>query len=125
MEVLAKAIMKAGGGGCQRVWGFMDGTFRGFCRPGGDLQNQRRVYLGHKKGWGLNWQAIVTLDGLIASLTSPFAGPTNDWMMWRSSGCEEALHMTCRECAPFYVYRDPTYLNMYGTLCPFKHPLSC
>src|SRR5450432_3180132 len=57
MEALAAAIEDYGW--VQRVWGFVDGTFRGFCRPRG-YDEQRQVYSGHKRSHGHNWQAIVT-----------------------------------------------------------------
>lgn len=76
--------------GVSGVWGFVDGTFRGHCRPEGNVA-QRAVYSGHKRQHGINWQAICTPDGLISSLVGPFAGPVNDWAMWRRSGCDAAI----------------------------------
>jgi hypothetical protein len=64
-------------GGCGRIWGFVDGTFRGFCRPMGDAA-QRAAYNGHKRSHGQQWQAIVTPDGLVSSLIGPYLGPIND-----------------------------------------------
>jgi hypothetical protein len=28
----------ADSGGCSQIWGFVDGTFQGFCRPAGDSE---------------------------------------------------------------------------------------
>jgi len=36
------------------------------------------VYSGHKRSYGMNWQAVVTLDGLISSLWGPFPSTAND-----------------------------------------------
>jgi hypothetical protein len=119
LEAMATAVEAQGGG--PGIWGFVDGTFRGFCRPQGQ-DNQRRVYCGHKRAHGVNWQAIVTPDGLVVSLVGPFPGPTNDWTMWRVSGCEEALRQLCIGRQILRVYGDPAYANTFGTLCPFEHP---
>jgi hypothetical protein len=65
------------GEGSAIVWGFVDGTFRGFCRPTG-YEQQRSAYSGHKKDTGQKWQAVVTPDGIVSSLVGPFLGPVND-----------------------------------------------
>jgi DDE superfamily endonuclease len=111
MVAFSEAVHDAGG--VEGVWGFVDGTFRGYCRPTGN-EEQRRVYSGHKKLHGNNYQAIVTPDGLVSSLTGPFMGPTNDWTMWRRSGCEEAI----REVSSlFFLYYLLTifYLGYAGS----------
>lgn len=59
------------------IWGFIDGTFPGYCRPTGN-EALRRVYSGHKKHHNNNYQVIVTLDGLAVAIAGPFTGPTND-----------------------------------------------
>jgi len=76
-----KAIEAARGGGCGRIWGFIDGTFRGFQNPGeSDLQTF--MYSGQKKAAGMKWQAIVTPNGLVSSLIGPWEGKANDWAMY-------------------------------------------
>jgi hypothetical protein len=62
------------------VWGFVDSTFRGYCRPH-DYEAQQRVYSGYKKSYSIKYQAVVTPDGLISLLTGPWIGPVNDWVM--------------------------------------------
>ena len=76
MQVYAKAVEAISD--CPRIWGFVDGTFRGFSRPGASNEAQRRAYSGHKRQHGQNFQAIVTPNGLVSSLIGPFFGPTND-----------------------------------------------
>ena len=88
MEVFSKAIERQGGTG--GVWGFVDGTFRGHCRPEGQ-DAQELVYSGYKRLHGIQYQAITTPDCLISSLTGPYPGCTNDWAMWKRSGCENAI----------------------------------
>jgi DDE superfamily endonuclease len=109
-------------GGVKGVWGFIDGTFRGHRRPGGDDEAQRLVYSGHKKQHGVNYQAIVTPDGLISSLTGPWAGPVNDWAMFKRSGCEEAIRSVMAGRETLYIYGDPAYSASFGVACPFEHP---
>jgi DDE superfamily endonuclease len=103
------------------VWGFVDGTFRG-CRRPGNQGDQKLVFSGHKRLHGLNWQGIATPDGLISSLTGAFAGPVNDWAMWRRSGCEEAIRDTLAGQETLYIYGDPAYNTAFGVACPFEHP---
>jgi hypothetical protein len=88
LEVFSEAVYRVRG--AKGVWGFVDGTFRGYCRPIGN-EEQWRVYSRHKKLHSNNYQAIVTPDGLVSSLTGPFIGPTNDWTMWWRSSYEEAI----------------------------------
>jgi len=78
------------GEGSAVFWGFVDGTFRGFCRPTG-YEQQRSAYSGHKKDHGQKWQGIVGPDGIIWSLVGPFLGPVNDWSIWRRSELPKKL----------------------------------
>ena len=120
LQVYADAVEEVGG--YRGIWGFVDGTFRGFCKPSKGDEAQRAVYNGHKRQHGQVWQAVVTPDGLVSSLVGPFLGPTNDWTMWRRSGCEEAARssMGCHEV--LYLYGDPAYRCSYGVMPPFTHP---
>ena len=85
LKIYADAITEFGGQG--KLWGFIDGTFRGFCRP---AYGQRDYYSGHKKAHGIKWQAIVTPDG-IASIAGPFLGKDNDSTMVGTSGLTRHL----------------------------------
>ena len=68
--------------GCDSIWGFIDGTFIGFCRPG---VRQRTVYSGYK------YQVIVTPDGLCLSIDGPFEGKANELTMVKESKLGERL----------------------------------
>ena len=68
LQLYEEAIYQVNG--VPGVWGFIDGTFRGYCRPTGN-EAQRRVYSGHKKAHGHNFQVIVAADGLAVSVTGP------------------------------------------------------
>jgi len=63
----------------------------------------------------------VTLDGLVSSLVGPFLGPTNDWTMWRRSGCEEAVRGSLGRHRVLYLYGDPTYRCSFRVMPPFTH----
>ncbi|KAI5836712.1 hypothetical protein DFP73DRAFT_488334, partial [Morchella snyderi] len=45
-----------------RIWGFIDGTHRPFCRPGPNTADQELFYSRYKKAHTIVWQAIVTPD---------------------------------------------------------------
>jgi hypothetical protein len=109
------------GEGSAVIWGFVDGTFRGFCRPTG-YEQQRSAYSGHKKDTGQKWQAVVTPDGLVASLVGPFMGPVNDWAIWRRSQLGEKIREVMDGHSTLYLYGDPSYKHSYGVIAPFKHP---
>ena len=102
-------------------WGFVDGTFRGFCRPTG-YEQQRSAYSGHKKEHGLKWQGVVGPDGIIWSLTGPFLGPVNDWSIWRRSKLPKKLQEVMEGHPMLYLYRDPSYKHSYRVFAPYKHP---
>jgi hypothetical protein len=58
LKAFEAGVVRAGGS--PRIWGFVDGTFRGFCRPSGGFEEQLAAYSGHKKAYGMVWQAVVT-----------------------------------------------------------------
>jgi hypothetical protein len=72
LQAFGQAVLRDGGQGNGKIWGFIDGTFIGFCR-GIDAERQHRMYSGYYKGTGMKWQAIVTPDGLVSSLSGPWA----------------------------------------------------
>lgn len=96
MDVYSKAIQNVGG--VEGIWGFVDGTFRPHMRPIRQ-DDQRVVFSGHKRLHGINYQAIVTPDGIVSSLTGPWPGSVSDWTMWKRSGVEQRL----RQVSPFLL----------------------
>ncbi len=119
MRVFAAAVEEVGG--AEDIWGFVDGTFRGYSRPQGQ-EDQQLVFSGHKRLHGQKYQAIVTPDGLVSSLTGPWPGPVNDWSMWRRSGCPERLREVIQGHKILYLYGDPAYRSSYGVACPWTDP---
>jgi hypothetical protein len=77
LQAFGQAILEDRGQGLGMIWGFIDGSFVGFCQSI-DAEYQRCMYSGYYKGHGMKWQAIVTSDGLVSSLCRPWAGPAND-----------------------------------------------
>jgi hypothetical protein len=118
----AETIRRKGGG--VNIWGFVDGTFRGFRRP---TQRQRDYYSGHYHGHGFKYQAIVTPDGLVSSLIGPFHGRDNDWSIWQQSGVAEKLTVILnrgrRQGLGMYLYGDLAYSQHIGIMAPYKHHL--
>jgi len=86
MEAYVKALNRCHG--VDNIWGFIDGTFRPFCRPG---SNQQMMYSGYKKLHGFKVQGIATPDGLLLAVDGPFEGKVNDLTMVRKSGLEARL----------------------------------
>ena len=79
--------LRTGLGG-DSIWGFIDGTFRPFCRPSVE---QGYHYSGQKKRHGLKFQGIATPDGLIPSMNGPWLSRYNDWRIYQSSGVAEQM----------------------------------
>ena len=80
----------------ERIWGFIDGTFKAILRPKDD-KKQRAFYSGYKKAHGFKIQAICTPDGLIPVLDGPYEGRINDYSMLSLSDIEarcEAVSVT-------------------------------
>ena len=102
----AKAIARKLGAGPPLFWGFIDGTFRGICRP---EQDQGLLYSGYKKEHGIKWQGIVTPDGIL-TLQGPWLGKVNDWKMYEESGVQARMRQVV----------DPSL-----SMLPFKLTFSC
>ena len=118
LEMYAAAVERRGYG--DLIWGFIDGTFQGFCRP--QKLNQEAWYSGYYGGHGLKYQVIVTPDGLLSSLTQHFPGPWNDWRMLEESGILPRLRLIMEGHRTLYLYGDPAYHSQWGILAPFHHP---
>ena len=75
LQIFAEAIHQVSG--APGIWGFVNDTFQDYCRPTGN-EEQQRVYSEHKKLHDNNYQAIVTPDELVSSLTGLFMGSINN-----------------------------------------------
>jgi hypothetical protein len=117
------AAVQANGEPSGLIWGFIDGTLKGICRPEKQTANQRFLYSGYKKKHGLNFQSIVTPDGLISSMAGPWEGSPNDWSIWRLSNLQEdRLLRYCFNTAgqQVYHYGDKAYALERGVLAPYN-----
>ncbi|DBA04239.1 TPA: hypothetical protein N0F65_009474 [Lagenidium giganteum] len=72
------------------VWGFVDGTVRGVCRPG-DGTAQRSIYKGHMRKHAAKFQAVVLPDGIIGHLYGPARGNTHEIRTLRQYKLEERI----------------------------------
>jgi nuclease HARBI1 len=90
------------------VVGFIDGTLVQIARPTID---EELYYTGHKRFHCLRFQAIATLDGLVAYLSPAAPGSTNDAGQMLSLGlyeeCERELRLT--DETQLYIYGDYAY----------------
>lgn len=93
-----------------RVFGFLDGTFRPTARPSGNNAVQRAVYSGYKRGCGLKFQAVVLPNGIIADLFGPVTGRHHDgYMVERSRLRERLAEMQQGIDPPCRLYADAAY----------------
>ena len=102
------------------IWGFVDGTIRGMCRPG--TIKQRPWYTGYKKLHGFKFQAVTGPDGLVNSLAGPVSAALGDWALWHESGIEEELQRTFADIPDHaipLIYGDPAYTGAYGVIGAF------
>lgn len=70
LKEYGEAVYNSGGQSDKRIWGSIDGAFRGFGRSV-DNDHKRQMYSGYYKGHRIKWQAIVIPDGFIISLRGP------------------------------------------------------
>lgn len=87
LRTFARALKERG---CPsaKVWGFVDSHFTAFSRS---EEQERAVHTGFYHTDGFKVQAITTPDGLISSLSGPYTGNRNDWLMWNQSEVTETL----------------------------------
>jgi len=123
IESYAKIVEKKGG--VSSVWGFIDGTMRAICRP---VEFQRRYYSGYKKCHSYKFQAVMTPDGILSSLTGPWPGREGDRGMYLESGLEQHLRVVnegWRAEDRLYLYGDPAYALSYGVISGYKASVGC
>jgi hypothetical protein len=126
MRKYAKVLSNHGGQGY--IWGFIDGTFRGFTRP---TKKQRLAYSGHKKRHGSKWSAVLTPDELISHLAGPYLGRDNDMNMVHQSPLEEHLEwlfltsddQSSREDG-LWLYGGQAYTSCKTILAPYASPIA-
>ncbi|KAA8565420.1 hypothetical protein EYC84_009280 [Monilinia fructicola] len=121
LDLFSKAVERVNN--VPGIYGFVDNTFRGVNRPGGDQLNQRVVQSGREHSHGIVWQAIATPDLLISSLSEPFPASTNDRVMWQRSEVVDRINEVMGdrpEEEMLRIYGDPTYNSTYGIVCPFE-----
>ena len=102
------------------IWGFVDGSFRGFYRS---EDNQQMHYSEHKDYHGYHFQGVVTPDGMVSSLFGPDWGRVNDWQLFEISGVQNQIRSIFQQepgRKKLYLYGDdPAYNDGYGIFCPY------
>jgi hypothetical protein len=89
------------------IWGFIDGTGRSIARP---VEHQRPLYSGYKRHHQVNYQGVVTPDGLIVSCMGPYVGSKNDLNMLVESGLEATLESLVKQHGrTLLLYADLIY----------------
>ena len=101
-------------------WGFIDGTVRPICRP---ISCQRYFYSGHKRIHAIQFQTIVSPDGMIAHLFGPMEGSRHDNGMLRESQLlaylETQMPLTATG-GEYCIYGDPAYPLRPQLMVPFQ-----
>jgi hypothetical protein len=121
LRAYERAIRLIGGG--ERIWGFVDGTFVGFCRPSDHLR-QQACYNGKEKEHGQKFQAIVAADGLVVSFYGLWIGPVNDWKMWKVSRLDQRLWQVIDRQQMLFVYGDPAYKASYRVMALYTYKVN-
>lgn len=106
--------------GC--IWGFIDGTHRPICRPSSQTADQNLLYSGYKKMHTMVWQAVITPDGLISSLSGPWEGKRGDWGVLRLSGLQDKIKSYCYDTDGdrVYIYGDAAYYLEDGIIGAYR-----
>ncbi|KAH9100329.1 hypothetical protein LEN26_015963 [Aphanomyces euteiches] len=107
MKACAQAI-HAKGAPLDTCIGFIDGTVRGICRPGKDVQ--KTAYNCHKRMHALKFQSISTPDGLIVHLYGPKPGSRHDsYLLERSQIVPYLQDKLAIDGKRYVIYGDPAY----------------
>lgn len=97
-------------GASPRVIGFIDGTFRPVCRPGGEDWLQRLLYNGYEAEHGLKYQSFAAPCGLIFDMYGPVVGSHSDSTILAMSGLEGKLRAVSDAAGVVYIgYADSAY----------------
>lgn len=104
--------------------GAIDGTSRPIARPGGRNVAQEGMFDGHHRWHAIEYQAVLMVDGIVASLFGGVTGNNNDRFMVAQSHIKEILHDWAwdEEGHQYFVYADGGYSPSEFILCP--SPLS-
>jgi hypothetical protein len=126
LQEYASAI-HAKGAPLDSVWGFLDCTIRGICRPS---RWQRVAYNGYKKIHAIKFQAVKLPNGLIGHLYGPMEGRRNDNTLLAAShlleNCAQfAFRPGAGQNTPitrryFQIFGDPAYGVSPLILSPFN-----
>lgn len=72
----------------------------------------------------MKFQAVVTPDGLISSLTRPWQGRTNDWLQWTESVVPVNIRQLNEGRRQLYLYGNAAYHLRDGILAPWNRDLA-
>lgn len=100
--------------------GAIDGTARHIARPSGRHAAQESVFDGHHRFHAIQYQAVVTPDGIITSLFGGVPGRHNDRFMVNQSHIKEILRDWAwdEEGNQYFLYADGGYSPSEFILCP-------
>ena len=107
------------GAALSNCWGFVDGTARPISRTN---ENKKFLYNGHKKVHAIEFQSVVSPNGLVANLYEPVDGKRHNSGILTMSALLDALqrysvspygHTLC-------IYGDPAYPLKPCLQAPFR-----
>ena len=112
--ISAKGMPQAG------IYGFMDVTTVGTCRPS---KLQRQLYSGHKRKHLLKFQSVVTPDGIMSHAYGPMEGRRTDIWTLACSGLEPYIDAHFGAAAANRrIYADGGYTMSSNIFCPYRDP---
>ena len=91
------------------IIGFIDGTIRKMCRPGGDDDPQRECYDCHHKVQGLAWQSVVFANGIIGYIHMEVGRRHDSYLRSQSALNERFAAVQERNDVQCKVYGDAAY----------------
>ena len=109
------------------IFGFLDGSAKEICRPGGPLAIQNAMWNGYHHGHFLIWQGVSFPDGMLV-LEGPFPGYQTDTMVWRDchirDQIEEIMQERLAEDPPrqrLRLYADKIYNTSNLVVAAWSH----
>ena len=108
--------------GVRCIWASLDGTFRPIAKP---IQQQRASYSGYKRRHGQHYQAVVAPDGIVVSLSGPWAGSRNDLGVFHESQLDMLMRpLVVHGNDVYHMFGDKAYQSLDLVMCPFHPPLN-
>jgi DDE superfamily endonuclease len=106
-----------------KCFGFIDGTSRRMCAPGGQSIVQESCFDGHHRMHAMAYHGLVAPDGLFIHAYGPFTGNRSDQYILSESGLPQMAEegeFKDEDGNEYFFFGDLGYSPSLGVLSGFK-----